>query len=195
MDADGDLDVLISDRKGPKSQVLWLENPGAESNRQNQPWKSHTIGAVGREVMFIDFKDINGDGRKDVIVPAKSRDILILFQPEDLFQTWVSHQITFSDKHFGTSKAVRAAHLDGDGKIDIAVTCEQANGELSGCFYLSWTNSPMDREWKATDIGGPIGLKYDLIELYDIDGDGDLDLFSCEERDQLGVFWYENPTN
>jgi len=45
-----------------------------------------------------------------------------------------------------------------------------------------------------TDIGGPLGLKYDRIELIDIDADGDLDLFSCEERDQLGVFWYENPT-
>ena len=27
----------------------------------------------------------------------------------------------------------------------------------------------------------------------DVDGDGDLDILCCEERDQLGVFWYENP--
>jgi hypothetical protein len=30
--------------------------------------------------------------------------------------------------------------------------------------------------------------------MIDVDGDGDLDLMSCEERDQLGVFWYENPS-
>ena len=86
------------------------------------------------------------------------------------------------------------ADLDKDGKLDIAVTCEHANGHLSGCFYLSYENSPSDRYWKDTDIGGPLGTKYDRIELLDVDGDGDLDLFSCEERDQLGVFWYENPT-
>ena len=28
----------------------------------------------------------------------------------------------------------------------------------------------------------------------DIDGDGDLDLLTCEEVHDLGVFWYENPT-
>jgi len=194
IDSDGDLDVLISDRKGPMSQVLWLENPGHQANQKHQPWKSHTLGAVGREVMFIDYQDINGDGRKDVIVPAKPRDILILFQPKDLFQPWNSHQITFPKNKYGTSKAARAADLDGDGNIDIAVTCEHANGKLSGCFYLSWKDSPMNATWIDTDIGGPLGLKYDRIELIDIDADGDLDLFSCEERDQLGVFWYENPT-
>jgi hypothetical protein len=195
MDGDGDPDVLISDRKGPNSQVLWLENPGTKANRKHEAWKAHTVGAVGREVMFIDYKDVNGDGRKDVIVPAKPRDILILFQPKDIFKPWETHTITFPSEKYGTSKAVRAAHLDGDGKIDIAVTCEHANGKLSGCFYLSWKDSPMDPVWKDSDIGGPVGLKYDRIELVDIDGDGDLDLFSCEERDQLGVFWYENPTN
>ena len=27
-----------------------------------------------------------------------------------------------------------------------------------------------------------------------MDADGDLDLLTCEERENLGVFWYENPT-
>ena len=27
----------------------------------------------------------------------------------------------------------------------------------------------------------------------DMDGDGDLDVLTCEERDNLGVIWYENP--
>jgi hypothetical protein len=43
------------------------------------------------------------------------------------------------------------------------------------------------------DIGGPEGEKFDRIEMLDLDGDGDLDLLTCEERDQLGVVWYENP--
>lgn len=50
--------------------------------------------------------------------------------------------------------------------------------------------------WEPQEISGPRGIKYDRIELLDLDADGDLDVLSCEERDQkkgLGVFWYENP--
>ena len=195
MDGDGDLDVLVSDRKGPNSRVLWLENPGKEANRNTPTWKDHTIGAVGKEVMFIDYADINGDGRKDIIAPIKPRTILLILQPCKLDAPWETHSIQFPSEKYGTAKSARAANIDNDGKIDIAVTCEHANGPLSGCLYLSYDKSPMEKVWKDTDIGGSAGLKYDLIEIIDIDGDGDLDLFSCEERDQLGVFWYENPTN
>ncbi len=41
----------------------------------------------------------------------------------------------------------------------------------------------------------PEGSKFDLIQAVNLDGDGDLDLLTCEERDNLGVFWYENPTH
>lgn len=30
--------------------------------------------------------------------------------------------------------------------------------------------------------------------MLDLDGDSDLDLMTCEEVHDLGVFWYENPT-
>jgi hypothetical protein len=48
----------------------------------------------------------------------------------------------------------------------------------------------------AHEVSGPAGIKFDRIELCDIDGDGDLDVLTCEERHMkrgLGVFWYENP--
>lgn len=48
-------------------------------------------------------------------------------------------------------------------------------------------------KWEPRDIGGPKGIKYDRIELLDLDGDGDLDLLTCEERDFNAVLWYENP--
>ena len=46
------------------------------------------------------------------------------------------------------------------------------------------------------DISGrTTGIKFDRIELLDLDQDGDLDLLTCEERDNLGLIWYENPAN
>ena len=38
-----------------------------------------------------------------------------------------------------------------------------------------------------------IAIRLDLAELVDLDADGDLDVITCEEKENLGVIWYENP--
>jgi len=37
------------------------------------------------------------------------------------------------------------------------------------------------------------GRKFDLLQLVDLDQDGDLDVITCEEADNLGLIWFENP--
>ena len=56
-----------------------------------------------------------------------------------------------------------------------------------------------DSTWIDHEISGPVGSKFDRIELIDLDGDGDLDVLTTEENfgpDSLGIgaIWYENPT-
>lgn len=63
-------------------------------------------------------------------------------------------------------------------------------------MWLSRSNGPFDGNWQAHDISGPRGIKYDRMELLDLDGDSDLDVLACEESEKtggLGVLWYENP--
>lgn len=46
------------------------------------------------------------------------------------------------------------------------------------------------------ELSGPVGIKYDRLELVDMDFDGDLDALTCEESEGgrgLGVIWYANP--
>jgi hypothetical protein len=62
---------------------------------------------------------------------------------------------------------------------------------------LRYVQAPTDSQWVVNEISGPVGVKYDRIELLDIDGDRDLDVLTCEEQHEgkgLGVFWYENPS-
>ena len=68
-------------------------------------------------------------------------------------------------------------------------------------MWLSSDGTPGDHAWTAHEISGPTGIKFDRMELVDVDGDGDADVMTCEEsepvegkRHGLGVFWYENPT-
>jgi hypothetical protein len=50
-----------------------------------------------------------------------------------------------------------------------------------------------EQGWRLFDLSGAAGVKFDLLETLDIDGDGDLDVLTCEETENLGVIWYENP--
>jgi len=93
----------------------------------------------------------------------------------------------------GTAKSVRKVDIDLDGTADFVFSCEQASGAKTG---LVWLKGRMfgDRMWTLKQLAGPKGVKYDLLQLADLDADGDLDVICCEERANLGVFWYENPT-
>lgn len=195
MDDDGDLDVVVSDRKKEQQGVFWLENPGIVS--AEQVWVEHRIGANGQEVMFLDVADIDGDQHKDVVVAVKPDEIHWFRRPEKLSQHWDAHKIQVSlPQGMGTAKAVRVGDMDMDGRVDIVYSCEQANPPKHGVVWLHYENTPADRQWIVNEISGPVGIKYDRIELLDLDGDGDLDVLTCEERHEgkgLGVFWYENP--
>ncbi len=57
---------------------------------------------------------------------------------------------------------------------------------------MGYTQSSADEKWTDDDSGGPVGIKYDSIKMINLDRN--LDLMSCEERDQLGVLGYQNPT-
>lgn len=73
---------------------------------------------------------------------------------------------------------------------EIIVTCELSKNKI-GAFYLDYNDSR--GVWEGIDIAGLTGTKFDRIELIDMDGDGDLDILTCEESEGLGVFWFENP--
>jgi len=191
MDGDGDSDLVLSDRKGNRSGCFWLENPGTNANLV-QPWREHVIGGLGREMMFLALTDLDRDGLQDVVAAAKPKVLLFLRRLSRDGQRWDTHTIALP-ANTGNAKAVNAGDIDGDGKTDLVFTCEGATGGRSGVMWLSFRASPRERDWQPHEISGSDGVKHDLVELLDLDGDGDLDVLTCEETKNLGVFWYENP--
>ncbi len=189
VDGDGDDDVLATDRKGEMRGALWFENTGREG-----PWPNHRIGPVdNHQIMFLHYADLDGDGLEDAVAAVREGPILFIRRLPGKGVRWETHEIDLPPG-YGTGKAVAVGDINLDGTPDLVFTCENAHEELSGVGLLTATGDAAGKPWQATNVGGPEGVKFDLVELLDLDGDGDLDILTCEERDLLGVVWYENPT-
>jgi arylsulfatase A-like enzyme len=188
LDGDKDEDLIVTDRKGARSGVFWLESPGTAGNQAHAKWPEHSVGALGREVMFADAADLNGDGLTDIAAAAKPADLLLFFRQSN--GNWLEKALSLPPEQIGDAKAVKAADVNGDGLTDLLYSCENAKGEREGIVVLEQQKLG---PWLMRPLSGPEGLKFDLMQILDVDGDGDLDVITCEERDQLGVVWYENP--
>lgn len=190
VDNDGDSDLIYSDRKGKSRGIGWLENPSDPTAK----WIDHVIGGQQDEVMFLDVVQAPTDLR---IVCNTKAGILDLRAVDPISDKWHTTRIAHPPG-VGTGKGIALRDVNRDGRLDIVCTCEHAE-QKSGVF---WLEQPADetqssaelQQWNFHDISGPAeGIKFDRIQMMDVDGDGDDDVVTCEERDNLGVIWYENP--
>jgi len=201
MDQDRDLDILVTDRKGPARGCLWLENPGP-GEKLRERWTEHRIGSANKEAMFLWPTDFDRDGLGDVLVAIRRTEIdyhrRAALEPE----TWVTQTLRWPEDA-GTGKSVAVADVDLDGRLDIVCSAE-ASARGSGVVWLRNEATPAPGKgsigtgsfqgpWSRNEISGLRGGKYDRIELIDLDHDGDLDVLTSEEAHSLGVIWYENP--
>jgi len=197
-DGDGDLDVLVSG-----SELGWLENPGCPRNALGT-WPLHTIGRLKDGSAFAAIADLDADGFTDVVVPIDEH--LVWFRGADVQgRDWHPLSIDLPGT-FGTAKAVSAADIDSDGQCDLVLSrtwnrpgmflAAIMGRDRTGIVWISSASRPT-APWRVHAISGVQGIKFDLVPVCDIDGDGDLDVATTEEKVDsgrgLGVIWYENP--
>jgi hypothetical protein len=153
----------------------------------------HRIGDGRREIMFLEYADLDGDGLSDVLGAVKGGDIVWHRRTSKATVAWETRFIAMP-ANTGSGKAVAVGDIDGDETLDVVFSCEHAGGEKSGVCWLSRPKAGAGSAWQAHEISGPRGVKYDMVKLLDLDADGDLDVLTCEESHDLGVVWYENPS-
>lgn len=193
MDQDGFDDILISDRKGSNRGVRWLQNPG-NGSALNKHWQNHVIGLNDGEPMFLDLADLNGDDLDDIIVPDLIQGFVVFTQTAN--HTWQRVNIPFPKSSGTRGKCVAVGDIDNDGQLDVVSSYEGAERKEG----VMWTSGLLTQHRKDHNVSGTAGIKFDLVKLIDMDGDGDLDILTSEENNNsstvagLGVIWYENPT-
>lgn len=179
--------VFVSDRKGSTRGVYQIDRTHFES------WKRDSFELGKAEYMFA-------CSNENMPWVAATRDgIIKLFELNDQLTHVASGQRIraqsipnpFGIKH---GKAIAMGRIDIDKHNDLVVSFNtQGEKNKPGVAWIKVLPDKDPKDWPAYDISGLQGKKFDRIELIDLDGDGDLDVLTCEEVDNLGVIWYENP--
>ena len=162
-----------------------------------------TIDDQARGPAFAKIKDMNGDGKLDLIVSKfgpvggftiEPGQITIYYQGASLSE-WTQEEITSEVDPLYWPNGLEIMDVDGDGDQDVTVgigflICEilgrvDPNGDNimpSPCGGLVWYERDGD-QWIRHDVVGPeSGLFYHHWVLGDLDQDGVDDLFTVGER-------------
>ncbi len=211
-DVNGDQlpDIIISDRKSStRNGLRWLENPGRNHPEFFKCWNSYSFGGKFDESMFHISADLDGDGKEEIVVPDLYRGLVILKQENaDPVKPWFEKVIPSPSWAGSRGKAVTIGDLNMDGMLDLVLSFEEEGNVADIPFeqykeqgkhsvvWATFQNDPMNGKWEFHKISGLKGRKFDLVNLVDVDGDGDLDVVTTDENEEgngLGVVWYENP--
>jgi hypothetical protein len=191
MDRDGDLDIVYSDRRGPGRGVYWLENPSPLAP-VDRVWQRHPIGATDREVMFLTL-DSSPANQTHILTATLTRGVTWLRPSVEDRETWTSETLAVPE-FITRGKSTAVGDLDLDGQLDLVFSSESHDSPGTGIVWTPLAVTPNDvrsRSWRW--LSDMAGQKFDLLQLVDVDEDGDLDVITTEEREGLGTIWYENP--
>jgi len=197
MNGDGNMDIVVSDRKGKLRACRWLENPGP-GGKQKNPWESHVIGGQDVEVMFMTMNDIDLDGKEEAVVTDYESHNISIFKRQNSQGTKWSKQVFQIMDDTGTGKSVEIGDINLDGQPDLVLSTNTHNKNIIGLSWIDGKTLARTKKLKLQPISKKDNYKYDRVELLDMDQDGDLDVLICEENNGegsrgLGVVWYENP--
>lgn len=199
MDNDGDMDIIVTDRRGELQACRWLENPGI-GKRQKQHWINHIIGAEKLQAMFMTMADMDNDGPEEIVMCERDTQTIRIYKRQNEQGTLWTEKIIAIPTTTGNAKSVEAGDVNGDGLQDLVLSTNNDGKPKAGLSWIDGNDLVGEKRPVFNAISGKHGAKYDKVELVDLDQDGDLDVLICEENygegsKGLGVIWYENPMN
>lgn len=197
LDGDGDLDIIAASRG--EQRLIFFENKGGPDIQ----FEEHAIGINGAhlEGFNLEYADLNGDGRLDIISRAAGNVLYWIEQPVVPGDAWNAYRI--GDFQPDWVIGLETADIDGDGDTDIIAggyslgprTGDGDVGVNDVLGRIGWFQNPGDAKaaWTRHDISRRKRGMFDKFVARDIDGDGDIDFYSTRGNSAHfdGVFWLE----
>lgn len=173
---DGPMEVIVG-AKGNNAVIGWLKT-GTDLNLVNE-WTLHPIAAVGW-IMSIEWLDIDGDGRRDVLVSDRTGPNAAVKWyrnpgPDRLEGAWTEHLVGLRNKE---PMFLDVADLNGDGRLDII-----AADIAEGVFYFEKEENNAGFRPDSLLFAYPewAGTRGKSVACIDIDRDGDLEIVTSYE--------------
>jgi hypothetical protein len=218
IDRDGDIDIVGG--SVVETRILLFENAGGRTPF----FRAHSMAIEGTSLtgdqrpasrrndsgalvsgFNMDFVDLSGDGRLDVVTfefaRLVGRKMVWLEQPPSIAGRWRLHEI--GDYAPDEVVGLVAADIDGDRLPDVmtggySAGPRDADRDLSGTApagRLAWYRNPgkAGALWARHDISRRRRGMFDKFVAHDMDRDGDIDFVSTRGNSKPydGVFWLE----
>lgn len=171
IDGDGRVDVAFSQ--------VWFRNPGTLAEDPDAPWEAHAYDGGGHDVIAA---DLNGDGRRDLIV--YDGQVLAWFDVANGMQ-----KITIADDRHdhGGVAPLGVGDLNGDGYPDLVIPglwFENPGNGYGTWKRHAWPHTPIHNASYGTSMRAWVA---------DLNGDGWNDIvYSDCDTGFSHVYWVEN---
>ena len=201
LDRDGDLDVVGGSRM--EQRIFWFENLGEDE----VAFTEHRIeiDSGGAPVVItgfnMDYVDLSGEGRLDIVIRDARAGVVWLEQPADPAEQWRVHPI--GDIRPDVLVGFAVADIDDDGQPDLMTGAysqgpRDQDGDVtaaSAVGRLAWFEHPEapSGTWERHDFSRRARGMFDKFIARDMDGDGDIDFVGTRGNSLPygGVFWLE----
>jgi hypothetical protein len=160
VDGDGQMEIVTRSQGEEGGEIIIWKRAGGKA------WSRGSLACPIGEGLALG--DLSGRGRLDIVIGGRWYEA-----PEDaLAGHWQEH--VFAD--WPADATVRAADINGDGRMDVVLA--RSEGE----HRLSWFETPPDPRssgWPEHVVDSSVSAAHSLV-VCDIDGDGQLDLITAE---------------